>query len=45
MAATTGIINGTDMLVYVDSVAIAHSTSCTLNLTSATRDVSSKTSA
>jgi hypothetical protein len=45
MAATTGIINGTDFLVYIEGVAIAHSPSCTLNLTSATRDTSSKTSA
>jgi predicted secreted protein len=45
MTATTGVINGTMFLVYLEGTAIAYSTSCTLSLTSAARDVSSKTSA
>jgi len=30
--ATTGKINGTDILLYVDNVAVSHSTSCSLNI-------------
>ena len=45
MAQTTGIINGTDFLVYIEGVAIAHTTSCVLNYSRAERDSSSKDSA
>jgi len=43
--ATTGILNGTDLLVYVGSDAIAHSTSCSLSLSMDTRDATTKDSA
>jgi len=42
--ATTGKINGTDLLVYVATVAVSHSTNCTINITAATVNVSSKDS-
>ena len=35
MAMTAGVINGTDILVYVGGVAISYSTSCTLTITGA----------
>lgn len=41
---TTGKINGTDFLVYLNGVAIAHTTTATLTLTRAERDSSSKSS-
>ena len=31
--ATTGKINGTDLLLYVDNVAISYSTSCSISIT------------
>jgi len=42
--ATTNIINGTLLKVYVDGTAIAKTTSATLNLSMATRDASNKDS-
>ncbi len=39
------IIKGTDVLLYVDDVAIAHSTSCDLNITTNMIDITSKDSA
>lgn len=45
MAATAGKINGTDFLVYVAGVAIGYTSTCTLTLTRAERDGSSKSSA
>lgn len=45
MAQTAGIINGADLLVYVGGTLIAHSTSCTLDISMATRDISTKSSA
>ena len=42
MAVTCGIINGSDFLVYVEGVAIAHATSHSLNVTQATRDATTK---
>lgn len=45
MAATVGVINGTDLLVYVDDTAISYSTSCSLSITGAGPiDVSNKDS-
>lgn len=38
MAANTGIIEGQDLLVYVDATPIAHSTTCTMTPTMETRD-------
>lgn len=31
--ATTGVINGTSLLVYVDGTAISYTTSCSINIT------------
>ena len=42
--ATTGIINGTSILVYVGSTALMHSTSGTLTLNMDTRDATTKES-
>tara|TARA_R100000742_G_C4187000_1_gene20288 strand:+ start:12 stop:419 length:408 start_codon:yes stop_codon:yes gene_type:complete len=42
--ATTGIINGTSLLVYVDGTALMHSTSGTLTLNMDTRDATTKES-
>ena len=42
--ATTGKINGTDILLYIGGTAVSHSTNCTVNLTMATIGVSSKDS-
>lgn len=42
--ATTGIVNGTKMLVYVGGVAVSHSTNFTLNLSMETRDATTKDS-
>lgn len=42
---TTGIINGTDLLVYVGTTAIASATSHTLNIGNDMRDTSNKSSA
>lgn len=44
MAATAGIINGTDLLVYDGTHVIAHSTSCSLALNQEMRDASTKAS-
>lgn len=55
MAQTTGIINGTDLVVFIhnggsagsiaDYTAIAHLTNCSLSPSKSTRDISSKSSA
>lgn len=55
MAQTTGILNGTDLVVFVhnggsagsiaDYTAIAHLTDCSVSPSKATRDISSKSSA
>lgn len=42
--ATTGIINGTDLLVYVGGTAITHSTSASISFSMETRDASTKDS-
>ena len=43
--ATTGKINGTDLLLYVEGVAVSWSTSCSLSITGpGTMDVSNKDS-
>jgi predicted secreted protein len=43
--ATTGIINGTDLLVYVGGVAILGATTHSLSLARATRDTTNKDTA
>lgn len=43
--ATTGKFNGTDILVYVDGVAVAHATSHTLNVNAEMIDATTKSSA
>ncbi len=43
--ATTGKINGSDLLVYVDGTAITHSTSCSISIAMATRGATTKDSA
>jgi predicted secreted protein len=40
--ATTGIVNGTDLRIYMGGVAIGHATSCTLDLTRETRETLTK---
>lgn len=45
MTATAGIINGTDLLIYDGTHAIAHCTSCSLSLSQEMRDASTKSSA
>lgn len=40
--ATTGKFNGTDILVYVDGVAVAHATSHTLNINAEMIDATTK---
>lgn len=45
MAATAGIINGTDFLVYDATNVITHSQTCSLNLSLNLRDTSSKATA
>ena len=42
--ATTGIVNGTDLLVYVGGTAITHSTSCTFSVNHSTREATTKDS-
>ena len=42
--ATTGPFNGTNLLLYCAGTALAYSTSCTLNASIATIDVTSKDS-
>ncbi len=42
--ATTGIVNGTILLLFVDGVAISSTTSHTLNFEMATRDATTKSS-
>lgn len=43
--ATTGKFNGTDILVYVDGVAVAHATSHSLNVNADMIDATTKSSA
>tara|TARA_R110002153_G_scaffold64943_1_gene174025 strand:- start:105 stop:509 length:405 start_codon:yes stop_codon:yes gene_type:complete len=43
--ATTGIINGTDLLVFIGGTAITHSTSASISFSMETRDASTKDSA
>tara|TARA_R100000388_G_scaffold39921_2_gene30821 strand:+ start:5048 stop:5449 length:402 start_codon:yes stop_codon:yes gene_type:complete len=43
--ATTGIINGTDLLVFTGGTAITHSTSASISFSMETRDASTKDSA
>jgi predicted secreted protein len=45
MAATAGILNGTDLLVYDGTHAILHSTDCSFQLSQSSRDASTKASA
>lgn len=45
MAMTTDVINGTDLLLYVEGVAIAGSASHSLTLNSETRDTTNKDTA
>lgn len=40
--ATTGVVNGTDLLLYADGNAVAYSTTCTLDITIATRETTNK---
>ena len=42
--ATVGIINGTELGIYVNGTKVAKSTSCDLNITAATRKTTSKDS-
>lgn len=44
MAANTGIIEGQDLVVYVNGTAVAHSTTCTISPTVEVRDRLSKDS-
>jgi predicted secreted protein len=43
--ATTGIVNGTDLVVFVGGAAITHSTSASISFSMETRDASTKSSA
>ena len=43
--ATTGILNGTALLLYVGGTAVAHCTSHTLSVSMSTRDATTKDSA
>ena len=43
--ASTGILNGSDLLVYVAGTAVAHSTSHSLSCNMATRDATTKDNA
>jgi predicted secreted protein len=43
--ASTGVINGTNLLIYVNGTAIAGSKSCKLTTTQEVRDCTTKTSA
>ena len=45
MTATVGILNGTLLKVYVNGVAVAKTTSHTLNTSMSTRDITTKDSA
>jgi predicted secreted protein len=45
MAMTTDIINGTDLLLYVEGVAVAGATTHSLTLNSETRDTTNKDTA
>ena len=42
--ATTGILDGTDFLMYVDGTAVSYSESCTVHLAMATMDTTTKDS-
>lgn len=42
---TTGILNGTALILYVNDVAIAYSTSHSLSMSMATREITNKSSA
>ena len=44
MAATVGILNGIDILVYNGTNAFAHATDCSLQVSMALRDASTKSS-
>jgi predicted secreted protein len=44
MAATTGVFNGTQLVVLIDGQVIAHSTSCSLSINIDTPDASDKES-
>jgi hypothetical protein len=44
MAQTTGIINGTDLKVFIEGLPVAHSTSCELSLTHSPRESTTKDS-
>ena len=43
--ATTGKINGKDLLLYVDGVAITHSTGCSISISGSTVPATTKDSA
>lgn len=40
--ATSGIVNGTDLRIYMGGVAIGHATACSLDLTRETRETLTK---
>jgi len=40
--ATPGIVNGTDLRIYMNGVAIGHATTCSLDLTRETRETLTK---
>ena len=40
--STTGIVNGTNLRIYMSGVAIGHATSCTLDMTRETRETLTK---
>lgn len=40
--ATSGIVNGTDLRIYMGGVAIGHATTCSLDLTRETRETLTK---
>jgi len=44
MAQTTGIINGSDLLLYIGGIAVAHATNHTLSIGVNARDASTKSS-
>lgn len=39
---TTGIVNGTDLRIYVDGEVVGHATSCSISLSMETRDILTK---
>ena len=40
--ATSGIVNGTDLRIYMSGVAIGHATTCSLDMTRETRETLTK---